>query len=285
MKKISVVIPCFNEEQFILRCVNSVLEQRQIPDEVLVVDDGSTDDSMELIANLPVRIIRMGKNSGRIAAVNRGYLESKGEFIATIDADCEASPTWLEELINGLPEHCAASGGKTLEVNDKMLAGRWRARHMPLHWGDKPFENPKVVYGPNNVFRKDDLLKTGLADETKVAQDYKIGASDWELTQKFYAAGYKLYYNPRAIVYQLRSYTPAGVIRQYWRWSVFYYPEPVSWPVFFLKAGINFLKAVKHALGDVLRAELRLVPISLRIFPAHTYYDFQHLRKARQRSG
>jgi len=285
MKKISVVIPCFNEEKFILRCVNSGLEQTRIPDEVLVVDDGSTDDSMELIANLPVRIVRMGNNSGRIAAVNRGYLESKGDLIATIDSDCEASPTWLEELVNGLPEHCAASGGKTLEVNEKMVTGRWRARHMQLHWGDRPLENPKVIYGPNNIFRKDDLLKAGLADETKVAQDYKIGASDWELTQRFYAAGYKLYYNPRAIVYQLRSYTPAGVIRQYWRWSVFYYPEPVNWPVFFLKMGINFLKAGKHALEDVLRADLRLVPISLRIFPSHTYYDFQHLRRARQRSG
>lgn len=285
MKKISVVIPCFNEEDFILRCVNSVLKQTRMPDEILVVDDGSTDDSMELIANLPVTIIRMGKNSGRIAAVNRGYLESKGDLIATIDSDCEASPTWLEELVNGLPEHCAASGGKTLELNENLLTGRWRARHMQLHWGDKPVENPKVIYGPNNVFRKNDLLDAGLADETKVAQDYKIGASDWELTQRFYAAGYKLYYNPRAIVYQLRSYTPAGVIRQYWRWSVFYYPEPVNWPVFLLKMGINFLKAVKHALEDVLRAELRLVPISLRIFPSHTYYDFQHLQRARKRSG
>jgi len=282
LPKVSVVIPCFNEEGFIVRSVKSVLEQTRTPDEILVIDDGCTDRSMELISDFPITIIPMGENKGRIAAVNRGYLESKHELVATIDSDCEASSTWLEELVEGLPDDCAACGGKTIELKQKAPAGRWRALHMPLHWGDKELFNPKVIYGPNNVYRRDALLRAGLADPSKVASDYGIGASDWELTQNLYNAGYELFYNPRAVVYQLRSYTVPGVIRQYWRWSVFYYPEPITWKAFFLKMGINFLKAVKHMCTDILQWELRLVPISLRIFPWHTYYDWQHLYNLRK---
>ena len=274
MKKVSVYIPCYNAEIFIVRSVTSVLNQTIPPDEVLVIDDGCTDRSMDLISDYPLKIIPMKENSGLIAARNRAYQEAKNELIASIDADCEASPNWLEELLNGLPDNCAG-----IEANQNTLADRWRAQHMPLHWGDKSRFNPKVIYGANQMFRKSALFRAGFLDSTKVLDDYKIGATDWRLTQKLYTAGYNLFYSPRAVVHHLRTDTAASVIRTYWRWSVFYYPEPQNCASFYLKIGINFLKAIKHVCDDLLRTEFRLIPISLRIFPWHTYYDWQYLRK------
>jgi glycosyltransferase involved in cell wall biosynthesis len=285
MEKISVYIPCYNAEKFIIKAVKSILNQTLVPDEVLVIDDGCTDRSIELITGFPVTVIDMGSNQGLAAARNRAYKVARNELIASIDADCEASPTWLEELLHGLPGDCVGTGGKTIEVNQVHPADRWRAQHMPLHWGDMSLVNPKVIYGSNQLFRKSPIFRVGLLDSTKVADDYKVGFEDYELTQKLYSAGYKLFYNPKAIVYHLKMDEPASIIRQYWRWSVFYYPEPTSLPIFFLKLGINLLKALKHVVDDILRWDLRLIPISLRIFPFHTYYDFRYLRKARNKDG
>ena len=283
MEKISVYIPCYNAERFIVKAVKSILAQTLCPDEVLVIDDGCNDRSIELIEKFPVKVIRMGWNQGLAAARNRAYQEVKNELIASIDADCEAHPEWLEQLVKAFPVDCAGTGGKIVEANQQNLADRWRAQHMPLHWGDQSVLNPKVIYGANQLFRKSAIFKVGLLDTSKVTEDYKIGFEDLELARKLYSAGYKLFYNPRAMVYHLRTDTPASIIRQYWRWSVFYYPEPTRLPVFFLKVGINLLKAVKHVVDDIIRREPRLIPISLRIFPYHTIYDFQHLRNFRTR--
>jgi cellulose synthase/poly-beta-1,6-N-acetylglucosamine synthase-like glycosyltransferase len=238
---------------------------------------------MDLIRGYPLKVIRMKKNSGLIAARNRAYQEAGNELIASIDADCKASPNWLEELLNGLPDGCVGTCGKTIDANQDKPADRWRAQHMPLHWGDKGRVNPKNIYGANQMFHKTALLEAGFLDPARVLYDYKIGATDYQLTQKLYQAGYNLFYNPRAVVYHLRTDTPASVIRTYWRWSVFYYPEPTSLPIYFLKMGINLLKTVKHIGDDIVRGEPELIPISLRIFPFHTYYDFKHLRKMRRR--
>lgn len=285
MEKISVYIPCYNAEKFIIKAVKSILNQTLVPDEVLVIDDGCTDRSIELITGFPVTVIDMGSNQGLAAARNRAYKVARNELIASIDADCEASPTWLEELLHGLPGDCAGTGGKTIEAKQEHRADRWRAHHMPLHWGDKAVVNPKVIYGANQLFRKSAIFRVGLLDTSKVVEDYKIGFEDLELARKLYRAGYKLFYNPKAVVYHLRKDTPESIIRQYWRWSVFYYPEPTTLPIFFLKLGINLLKALKHVVDDILRRDFRLIPISLRIFPFHTCYDFRHLRKARNKDG
>jgi glycosyltransferase involved in cell wall biosynthesis len=278
MEKVSAYIPCYNAEKFIVRAVKSLLDQTVRADEVLVIDDGSTDRSVDLLKNCPVKIISMGSNQGLAAARNRAYQEASNELIACIDADCEAAPTWLEQLLRDFSPDYAGTGGKTIEVNQKQTADQWRAKHMPLHWGDKEKRNPKVIYGANQLFRKSAVLKVGCLDTTRVADDYKIGYEDIELARKLYSAGYKLFYNPNAVVYHLRTDTPRGIIRQYWRWSVFYYPEPKRVSVFFFKVMINFLKAIKHIGDDISRRDFHLITISAMIFPWHSYYDWKYLR-------
>jgi glycosyltransferase involved in cell wall biosynthesis len=279
MEKISAYIPCYNAERFIVRAVRSLLGQTVPPEEVLVIDDGSTDRSMDLIKGYPVKIISLGKNQGLAAARNRAYQEARNDLIACIDADCEATPTWLAQLLRDFPADCAGTGGKTVEANQVEYADRWRARHMPLHWGEKRVMNPKVIYGANQLFRKSAIMEVGLLDTTRVIDDYKIGYEDLELARKLYKAGYRLFYNPQAVVYHLRLDTPKGIIRQYWRWSVFYYPEPKTLLVFTLKLMINFMKAAKHIADDIMRREPYLIPISAMIFPWHSYYDWRYLRR------
>lgn len=99
---ISVVIPLYNKEETIQRALQSVLRQTLQPDEVLVVDDGSTDRSLARVQEMAVahtHIIRQS-NQGVSAARNRGIAEAQGEYIAFLDADDEWHRDFLSTMMH-----------------------------------------------------------------------------------------------------------------------------------------------------------------------------------------
>jgi len=98
--KISVVIPLYNKRETVLSALNSVLNQTVLPNEVIVVNDGSTDGSEQVFVELNhphVRLISQ-PNAGVSAARNRGIAEAKNEWIAFLDADDEWLPEFLETI-------------------------------------------------------------------------------------------------------------------------------------------------------------------------------------------
>ena len=109
--KISVLIPCYNAERFIGETLESVFRQTWPEIEVIVVDDGSQDRSVEEVARWPgARLIRH-ENAGVCAARNRAYEASTGEFIQFLDADDILAPSKIEQQIARLRDHprCVAS--------------------------------------------------------------------------------------------------------------------------------------------------------------------------------
>lgn len=98
--KISVVIPLYNKKSTILRAVNSALNQTYQPQEIIIVNDGSTDGSDQVVAGIDDRLIRYfyQKNQGVSAARNRGVDESKCEWIAFLDADDEWHTNFLAKI-------------------------------------------------------------------------------------------------------------------------------------------------------------------------------------------
>jgi glycosyltransferase involved in cell wall biosynthesis len=105
--RISVVIPTYNYGRFIAEAIESVLRQTRAADEIIVVDDGSTDDTEAVVAAFgdKVRYIRQ-ENAGVCAARNRGVWESSGDVIAFLDAD----DIWHAEKIEKQLEKFAADG-------------------------------------------------------------------------------------------------------------------------------------------------------------------------------
>jgi glycosyltransferase involved in cell wall biosynthesis len=116
---ISVVIPLYNKAPHIERALQSVLSQTSLPDEIIVVDDGSTDGGGEMVKKLTDPRIRLitQKNQGESAARNRGITEARGELIAFLDADDAWKPRFLEvilELRQKYPE--AGAYGTAFEI-------------------------------------------------------------------------------------------------------------------------------------------------------------------------
>jgi glycosyltransferase involved in cell wall biosynthesis len=97
--KISVVIPLYNKKDTFLRALYSVYSQTTLPEEIIVVNDGSTDGSEKIVSefNHPLVKLVSQQNEGVSAARNRGIAEAKNEWVAFLDADDEWMPVFLEE--------------------------------------------------------------------------------------------------------------------------------------------------------------------------------------------
>jgi glycosyltransferase involved in cell wall biosynthesis len=115
--KVSVIIPLFNKAPYIQRALDSVRAQTFVDFEVIVVDDGSTDDGGSLAtaySDSRIRTIAQ-KNAGPGAARNRGIAEARGEYLAFLDADDEWMPGFLATSLALLtkygPEVTAISSG------------------------------------------------------------------------------------------------------------------------------------------------------------------------------
>jgi glycosyltransferase involved in cell wall biosynthesis len=128
---ISVVIPCYNGARYLPETLASVLRQTLPPHEVIVVDDGSTDDSAAVAASFgpPVRVLRQ-PNQGESVARNRGIDEARGNWIAFIDADDLWDPSKLERQVDGLPEDTVAvcTAGNTLDDASGRITDVWTPR-------------------------------------------------------------------------------------------------------------------------------------------------------------
>jgi len=144
---ISVIIPAYNAEDFILDALESVVQQRKTPKEIIVINDGSTDRTLEIIktwkeTNLgrpPTKIISQD-NKGLPSSRNTGIKASTGEWIALLDADDIWEDNHLENLERGIsliPESIAAYSAGTLFDSKK--------KHSLTY--DKFWDNPSEKFG------------------------------------------------------------------------------------------------------------------------------------------
>ena len=96
----SVIVPLYNKQNEIGDTLRSILAQRYSPLEIVVVNDGSTDGSAEVVRSFDSPLIRLitQPNAGECAARNRAIAEARGEYLALLDADDTWDPGYLEEI-------------------------------------------------------------------------------------------------------------------------------------------------------------------------------------------
>lgn len=176
--KVSIIIPVYNEEKHISACLDNVLRQHYPDFETIVVDDGSTDRSIDIIRRYPVRLIQQ-KHRGAGAARNLGVKHSRGEILVFIDSDQILDEHFVEKLVGPIlrgevigthpdDEHIANI--------DNLWSKCWNISHgLPpvAHISRRTFEE-KETY----VFRallKNEFLKVNGFEENIGYSDDQIG--------------------------------------------------------------------------------------------------------------
>ncbi|HEY9682681.1 MAG TPA: glycosyltransferase family 2 protein [Oculatellaceae cyanobacterium] len=211
---LSIVIPNWNGKKFLAGCLDSLAEQTYKPIELIIVDNGSHDGSVEFLqANYPhVLLARFEVNTGFSVAVNRGIQESKGEFIALLNNDTIVDPNWAAELVKAMKEHpeISSAGCKMLAYDDhKMLDGAgdgYRRGGLPGRIGHRErdtgrFDVPRYILGACGgaaLYRRDLFDDIGFFDD-----DYFAYLEDVDFGLRAQSAGHKCYYVPTSIVYHL----------------------------------------------------------------------------------
>ncbi|HNT23468.1 MAG TPA: glycosyltransferase [Anaerolineales bacterium] len=134
---VSVVIPCYNQGHFALRAIQSVLDQGLDECEIILIDDGSQDDTGELLGSITDSRLRYHyqPNQGLAAARNKGLHLAKGEFIVFLDADDELAPSFFAKTLPVLRSNSEWAGVYTLSVyidpDEKILPGPVVGRIVP----------------------------------------------------------------------------------------------------------------------------------------------------------
>ncbi len=102
----SVIVPCYNSERYLGRCLEALFTQTFPRDryEVILVDNNSTDRSVEIARGFPELTILVEEIQSSYAARNHGIRQARGRILAFTDSDCEVCSTWLEELASSLAE-------------------------------------------------------------------------------------------------------------------------------------------------------------------------------------
>ncbi len=178
MTTISVIIPSYNRAHLLNRALDSVLAQSRTADEIILIDDGSTDETAKLMqANYPqVRYLHQ-KNSGVSAARNRGIQAAKGEWIALLDSDDEWLPDKLAIQMQSLkqaPEH------KLIHSDEIWIRNGVRVNQMKKHAkkGGWIYPNclPLCAISPSaSLIHRSLFDELGLFDETLPAcEDYDL---------------------------------------------------------------------------------------------------------------
>jgi glycosyltransferase involved in cell wall biosynthesis len=95
--KVTVIIPAYNEEKYIRSCLEHVTQQVDKADEIIVVNNNSTDSTVEIVKQFPVKVINETEQ-GMIPARNRGFNEAKGDIFVKTDADTQVPSDWVKRI-------------------------------------------------------------------------------------------------------------------------------------------------------------------------------------------
>jgi GT2 family glycosyltransferase len=274
--RISAYIPCYNVERYIEATIQALLDQTLPPDELLIIDDGSKDRTVEIASKYPVRIIRHETNKGLAAGRNTAFANARCEFVAAMDADAVVERDWLERLSEAFTDPAVAgSGGRLIEQYRNTPADEWRALHLGQDLGEQRIDivwpTPKRLGGFGSLYRKDAVEKVGAYNER-----YRTNYEDVDLCIRLLRAGYKLIFDPRARSHHMRRDTTSSVIRTAWRWDFYLHYYNGGYNSIPLKVLMNFRAARVKMMQHIASGKRSLVPIDLLMPWAHSYWDLKY---------
>jgi GT2 family glycosyltransferase len=273
---LSVIIPHYNGVHYLLPCLNALRAQTYPHLEIILVDNGSTDESLPLTRrDFPeVKILETGKNLG-YAAINYAFKYAQGDIIAPLNNDTEADPGWAQALVDALQKYpdagMAASKMLLFDRRDTLHSAGdgFGTNGIPINRGvwqkdQGQFDDDTYIFGGCGgaaAYRREMLEDIGFFDE-----DFFMYLEDVDLNWRAQIAGYRAVFAPNAVVYHHLSASGGGVIASYYtgRNTIFMLAKNLPgsifrrhWPAI-LKAQLKItVDALRAWRGEAARARLR----------------------------
>jgi glycosyltransferase involved in cell wall biosynthesis len=203
---VSVVIPVNNSEKTIARTIESVLNQTYEDFEIILVDDFSQDNSIEILEkyskNKKIKLIKNKKNFGPAKTRNIGINKSKGEIIFFTDSDCYVPKNWIEKILEEYQEEKVAGVGGFLKPKENTWVAKFELLQNKFLLGIK---NKKITGGSktpmgytNNVsYRKKILNEVEGFDESFPSP----AGEDIDLKKRICKKGYRVVYIPLPVIH------------------------------------------------------------------------------------
>lgn len=174
---VSVVIPCYNQAHFLPHAIDSVRTQRGADLDILVVDDGSTDDTADVARRLGVRVVSQ-RNQGQGAARNHGLLHATGEYLVFLDSDDRLRPHAFELGLQHLTERpeCAFVAGRCLLFNEAGLIPEAKYNPLPADDHYRRLLTWNFIMTPGCVVFRTAVVRNagGFATDVTGAEDFDL---------------------------------------------------------------------------------------------------------------
>lgn len=217
---LTVIVPAYNEAGTVAETVRSLQAQTAPPEEIIVVDDCSTDGTGEVAGGLGVTVVRPPENTGSKAGAQSFVLDRvRTEFAAAVDADTVLAPDGMERLLAALEEDSgtAAACGFVLPRRVRSL---WeRGRYVEYLFAftfvkqvQDYYRRPVISSGCFSAYRTDALRGLGGWSDRTMAEDM-------DLTWSLYQAGLGVRFVPEAVCYPLEPHDLRFMRKQLKRWS------------------------------------------------------------------
>jgi len=274
---VSIIIVNWNGAQHLPVCLNALRRQTYRTFEVILVDNASRDNSLDLVTkNYPeVKVIALSHNRGFTGGNNAGLRAARGEIVALLNNDTEADEHWLAEVTAAFERHpeagSVASKMKLFDRRDTFhTAGDfYRMDGLPGNRGvwevDRgQYDREEYVFsacGGSAAYRRSMLNQIGLLDE-----DYFFSCEDIDLAWRAQLAGWKCVYAPRALVYHKLKATGGGVTASYYDGRNFIWVIAKNYPAslwrihrrsIIRRQGVLFAEALRAWRGAAARARIR----------------------------
>lgn len=203
---VTIVIPAYNCEKTIYNAINAVLRQSYQPVELIVVDDGSSDNTPKIIQSFESVIYIHQNNAGPAAARNRGAKEANGGIVFFTDSDCIADPDWIKNAMNGFTEDVSAVMGSYDIANPFDCLARCVHREILYRHAHYLPEYPKVFGSYNVGIRKNIFDQAGGYNP----QYRRASGEDNDLSYKIIALGGRIRFCRNALV---QHYHPVSLLK------------------------------------------------------------------------
>lgn len=214
-ESVSGYVPLFNNAATVRAAVESLRLQKPSLDEIVVIDDGSTDGGAELVQQDGVRIISLGSNLGRGAARARASRETTGDFILSVDGTKALAPGFLAGALGHMAAaNVAAVSGRMVQPDSDRAVHRWRGRHL-FKIGNFSKKRFTRSLNTNGVLLRRSAVEAvgGFRSDLRHSEDFELG-------QRLAEAGWKLAYDPDLVIFEHVNNSWTQVFERHWRYNV-----------------------------------------------------------------